>query len=182
MKIIKEFATFLSESEKFTARSINKIADIKVNDQIFQLGEWKTVEKIENGEAVLVDKEGKKNRLKQSDLDRTVLLLKCNESSSGSKNIHSLDDIVLAIEHLYPNLKIQKNKGTFLGLKFPEKDGYVSAEGSKKYIIATYTVSDYPRYNGEKTGVIWLNGDSTRGEEFESIESLERILKKFFKQ
>ena len=86
MKNVKDFQTFLNESNKFTVKPIAKIGDFHVGDEVFQLGEWKHLEKIENGEAVLVDKTGKKSRIKQADLDRNNALIKVDSHPDYTLN------------------------------------------------------------------------------------------------
>lgn len=60
----------LEESEDFDTKLVDKIGDLKVGEEVFQLGKWKTVEKVEGTEALLVDDRGAKSRVKQADADR----------------------------------------------------------------------------------------------------------------
>ena len=79
----------LEESQDFDTKLVDKVKDLKVGEEVFQLGKWKTVEKIEGEEAVLVDDKGAKSRLKQPDLNRNKAVVKVSnpdyELNTGRK-------------------------------------------------------------------------------------------------
>lgn len=93
MKSLKNFDEFLSENRTtHNLKPTSKISDLSVGDEVFHLGEWMNIESIENGEAVLVDKNGKKTRLKQSDVSRNAALVKTDESYNPDKKGHEQGD------------------------------------------------------------------------------------------
>lgn len=60
----------LGEAENFDTKLVDKVEDLKPGQEIFHSGKWKTVEKVEGTEALLVDDKGAKSRVKQADADR----------------------------------------------------------------------------------------------------------------
>ena len=93
MKSLKNFNEFLSENRTtHNVRPVKRIEDFSVGDQVFHLGEWLTVEKVENSEVLLSDDNGKKTRLKQSDVSRNAALIKTNEAYNPDEKSHEQGD------------------------------------------------------------------------------------------
>jgi hypothetical protein len=73
-----KFEQFLAvlENEDFDTKTVKDLAEIGPGDEIFQLGVWKTVEKVEGPNVTLVDETGKKSLVKEPEIQSRGVLVK----------------------------------------------------------------------------------------------------------
>jgi len=77
MQTLTPYSDFLNEQERFDTKLVQRISELAVGDEVFELGVWKIVDGVEGDSAVLVDPiRGYKSRVTQEDLDELPALVK----------------------------------------------------------------------------------------------------------
>jgi hypothetical protein len=77
MQTLTPYSDFLNEQERFDTKLVQRISELTVGDEVFELGVWKIVDRVEGDSAVLVDPvRGYKSRVTQEDLDELPALVK----------------------------------------------------------------------------------------------------------
>lgn len=96
MKNLPTFQEFIAEAEVFDTIIIDSIQDLKIGDQVFGLGVWRTVYKIDGDKATLIDPlTSARSIITQSDLDRLGVLVKvpvANEEEQAEEGQPSIPD------------------------------------------------------------------------------------------
>jgi len=95
MRSILSFQEFLFESDQFDTKIVDKVADLKIGDQVFGLGVWKTVEKIDGDTVTLYDNKNHYSLITQKDLDRLGVLVKIpitNETDQAEEDQPAIPD------------------------------------------------------------------------------------------
>lgn len=86
MKNLPTYQQFISESEVFDTIIIDNIRDLKLGDEVFGLGVWKNVYRIEGDKVILIDPlSNARSIITQSDLDRLGVLVKVPISNEAEQ-------------------------------------------------------------------------------------------------
>lgn len=107
----------------------------------------------------------KKSELRQ--LIREVL-------TESNMSIRSLNDIKTALHSLYPNIPAKFYNDDRYDSPIRQTTGYLYAEGNHKFVIFFY---DKSQHSSKNVGVLYINGNETRGYEFDTISELSDILR-----
>lgn len=74
---LHSFSQFIGESQHFDTRAVANISDLKVGEEIFQLGTWYLIDRVEGDKAILRNPETRTfSVITQKDLDRVEALVK----------------------------------------------------------------------------------------------------------
>lgn len=88
------FSQFLGESQHFNTRLVPRISDLQVGDEVFQLGTWLLVDRIEGDKAILRNPETRTySMISQRDLDRNEALVKVVEAHETQQAEEGQPDI-----------------------------------------------------------------------------------------